>query len=501
MRFTQYINLIGRFLTRRLRRDSRPRTVKVSLTQATPIHSVSPCYLSFSIDISVLAGGFWWEGSSSTQRGLGAVRVTPLNLESPKLNRLTRALSPAYLRIGGSEADKIHYFSAPAEQLDSLVLHRHTWDSLHEFVIRNQLKLAFTVKYGLFHSTQHGHWQSSELEELLRYSQEKNYCIDACELGNELNAYWAFHGMRSQPRAHHLAADYRSFAKIIRHYQPNARIFGPGSAFWPHLGETNKPFSNITERFLQVCQQNGTPLDIVDWHYYAFQSKRSPLRTRTASIKGFINPRALNDFKKYSMKIRIWRDQYFPTAQIWMGESGSAQCGGQAKLSDRFISCFWWADQLGQGAREQQSVMIRQSLVGGDYGLIDRVSLKPRPDFWLSWLWKQLMGEGVYAVSAPHSMLRAYCHEARNPHEESKPFRKCLMLINLSERSLTVEASDFGVPQKQFTLRAKRLKSKRVYINGIKARFRRGQVCLDDFPQRSVNYKLAKYSIHFWLYD
>jgi hypothetical protein len=97
--------------------------------------------------------------------------------------------------------------------------------------------------------------------------------------------------------------------------------------------------------------------------------------------------------------------------------------------------------------------------------------------------------------------LRAYCHERRNTPEEHRPSQKCLMLINLSGRSLTIDASDFGAPQKQFMLRAKRLKSKRVYINGMKARFRRGQVCLNDFPQKPVNYKLAKYSIHFWLYE
>ncbi|WP_281171183.1 hypothetical protein [Marinomonas ushuaiensis] len=37
----------------------------------TPIAKVDPRYLSFSIDISVLAGGSWWEGSTATQGGLG----------------------------------------------------------------------------------------------------------------------------------------------------------------------------------------------------------------------------------------------------------------------------------------------------------------------------------------------------------------------------------------------------------------------------------------------
>lgn len=424
---------------------------------------------------------------------MGTLRIPPLDLNARKLNILACALSPAFLRVGGSEADKIHYFAAPEDEQDALVLHRHTWDALHQFVQRNHFKLAFTVKYGLFKRSQHGQWSDSEVESLLRYSAEQNYRIDVCELGNELNAYWAFHGLTSQPRAHHLAADYHTFAEVIKRYQPQAKIIGPGSAFWPRLGETIRPFSNITKRFLQLCHEADTTLDIIDWHYYPFQSLRTPLRTRTATPGRLLNPRALNDFKKYSLQLKAWRDQYYPNAQLWTGETGSAQCGGQPKLSDRFVSCFWWADQLGLGAQQGQSVMIRQSLIGGEYGLIDRLTGKPRPDYWLSWLWKQLMGEQVYDVKAQHPLLRAYCHDSRNAGG------KCLLLINLSAKPMQINLDGLGEIDQQYAVTAKRLKSKKVLINGVKARFRGGRFSLADFPQLPVSVSIAKYSIHFWL--
>ncbi len=478
-----------------MKRASRRLQTQVRLKETKPVATVAAHYLSFSLDISVLAGGFWWEGSARSRRGLGRLRIPPLDLNSPQLDFLVRALTPAYLRVGGSEADKIHYFSAPAEEPHSLVLTQAIWDNLHKFLQRNNLKFFFTLKYGLFERRMHGNWQGDEVEKLLRYSSERGYRMDACELGNELNAYWAFHGVRSQPRAAKLAADYHQFAQLLRHYFPEIKIIGPGSAFWPKLGETIKPFSNITRRFLEICHQQNTAIDIIDWHYYPFQSLRSPVRTRTATLSAMLKPRAFNDFAKYSGQLRAWRDQYFPHAEIWTGETGSAQCGGQPRLSDRFVSCFWWADQLGQGALMGQKVMIRQSLIGGDYGLINRLTLKPRPDYWLSWLWKQLMGEQVFAVASPHHMLRCYCHSTPGGTG------KTLLLINLSGRAMQVQPSGFGIPLRQYSLTAKKLRSKKIRINGKKARYNGGAFRLDDFPSAPLTQEIPPHSIHFWLYN
>ena len=464
----------------------------VILKSFDAVHEVDERYLSFSIDISVLAGGFWWEGASNARAGLGTIRVPPINLNQKKLDVLVQHLGPAYLRVGGSEADKIHYFRAPLNEKNRLVLTKDQWDQLHAFIQRNGLKFSFTFKYGLFKRKQHGKWQASEIEALLRYSENNNQQIDVCELGNELNAYWAFHGIRAQPRAKNLAVDYHEFAQTILAYMPDARIIGPGSAFWPKLGETIKPFSNITAKFLETCKAQNTPIHIVDWHYYPFQSLRSPVRTRTANLRAFLKPRSLNEFKKYAQNLQILKTSHRPEAEIWTGETGSAQCGGEPKLSDRFVSCFWWADQLGLGARCYQSVMIRQSLVGGEYGLIDRLTLKPRPDYWLSWLWKQLMGTHVYEVKTEHHLLRTYCHSNPSGHG------KTLLLINLSARSMDITTDEMGDVKEQYQLTAKRLRSKRVRINGIKARFKQGQFSLEDFKSDAISYRIAGHSINFW---
>lgn len=465
--------------------------VTLTWQSSEPVAETHERYLSFSIDISVLAGGFWWEGALKTRRGLGTLRVSPLKLNSKKLDRMIQLLGPAYLRIGGSEADKIHYFVQPKDEPDALTLTHQQWDELHHFIQRNNLKLIFTCKYGLFKRKHHGRWQGSELLELLHYTRTKNYQIDVFELGNELNSYWAFHGLLSQPRAKHLAQDYDSFSELVRSMFPNARISGPGSAFWPKLGETIRPISNITPKFLSELNQ---PIDIIDWHYYPFQSDRSPIRTRRARIHHLLDPKSFEYFRLYSEKLNRLRNRLQPQAELWTGETGSAQCGGQPELSDRWVSSFWWADQLGMGAKLGQKVMVRQSLIGGDYGMIVRLTLKPRPDYWVSWLWSNMMGTQAYDITSNDPSLRCYLHSAKSHRG------KVLLLINLKDHPMELDlpAQLHSTVTTGYEMTAKNLTSRKVRLNGEKLRFKGGKVELEHFPEKTFDGVVAAHSISFW---
>ena len=457
-----------------------------------PFTEVSEYYLSFSIDISVLAGGFWWEGSQKIRAGLGVLRIPPLDLGRNKFNCLTAGLAPAYLRVGGSEADKIHYLECPNDDKDALLLSAHIWDGLHQFLQRHQLKLYFTAKYGLFRKSEHGAWHGLEMRSLLEYSASNGYQIDVFELGNELNSYWIFYGLNAQPRAKQLADDYQTFSGLVKQYYPEAKIAGPGSAFWPKLGETVKPLSNISEQFLRSL---NIKLDIVDWHYYPFQSKRTPIRTRTATAKRFLSPASFSDFSNFSQRLSKLRDTFQPQADLWTGETGSAQCGGERKLSDRFYSCFWWADQLGQGALHGQKVMIRQSLIGGDYGMIDRLTLKPRPDYWVSWLWKRLMGHHVFVAKCRQARIRCYLHQ----HLDGDRFT--LLIINLTSQTQTPVIRGLERLKQQFALTAKTLRSRKVTINGLRPRIMNPDLSLEYFSKSKVlSEEIPPFSVNFWVF-
>jgi hypothetical protein len=69
-------------------------------------------------------------------------------------------------------------------------------------------------------------------------------------------------------------------------------------------------------------------------------------------------------------------------------------------------------------ARLGQEVVVRQSLTGMDYGLLDEGTLEPRPDYWNSLLWKRLMGPRVLAATAGGEgadRLRVYAHAGSEP--------------------------------------------------------------------------------------
>ena len=67
---------------------------------------------------------------------------------------------------------------------------------------------------------------------------------------------------------------------------------------------------------------------------------------------------------------------------MYLGETGSAFGGGAAELSDRFVASFLWLDKLGVAASQGINVVVRQSLFGGNYGLMradHKGALVPNP--------------------------------------------------------------------------------------------------------------------------
>ena len=133
--------------------------------------------------------------------------------------------------------------------------------------------------------------------------------------------------------------------------------------------------------------------------------------------------------------------------------------------SDRFEGTFWWLDQLGALARRGQPITIRQTLSGSNYGLIDDVTLEPRPDYWASVLWRRLMGERVLDVSrtAVDDYVRVYAHCSEGP-----PGTVGVLVINLLEDE-TVRIKLNGITserQEIYILTSDALDSKDIMLNG-----------------------------------
>ncbi|XP_040865529.1 heparanase-like protein 2 [Glycine max] len=101
-------------------------------------------------------------------------------------------------------------------------------------------------------------------------------------------------------------------------------------------------------------------------------------------------------FSNLSETIKI----YGPWSSAWVGEAGGAYNSGGNHVSNRFLNNFWYLDQLGIASCYSTKVYSRQTLIGGNYGLLNTTTFAPNPDYYSAVLWHRLMGKKILAVSS-----------------------------------------------------------------------------------------------------
>ncbi|MEX2443256.1 MAG: glycoside hydrolase [Alkalispirochaeta sp.] len=418
-------------------------------------------FLSVALDYACLIGAPWWEGTRRTRRGFGHEIASPADLGDRRLIHYARALTPGFLRLGGSEADRIFYAfsnSGPprgrrSETVFRSVLTRERWDQVGALARESGLELFVTVNAGAGPRDRKGRWDPTNAEELLTYTADRRYPVSVWEFGNEVNGFPFLHGPGSHLTAGRYAADFTTFHDMVRHYAPRALTAGPASAYWPMVGEILPLLPRLATRLQRVP-------DIVTWHYYPQQSSRGLIATRRADAVKVLMPHRLDSAAYWARRVMRHarsvgraggRSQ--PAPEVWLGETGHALYGGEPGVSDRFIAGLWWLDQLGLMARSGVRVVVRQSLLGGDYALLDTETPAPRPDYWNSLLWKRLMGESVYAVVHDGDpLLRVYAHNT-----PQQPESITMLLINLNhhaEISVSVDTATLGFTPREFEIYA-----------------------------------------------
>lgn len=389
-----------------------PVLISVDLQRA--VGTVDPRFVSVAIDTSQLVGGHFWSASGRVEVGRGSERIPAIDLRRPRLLELARALGPAYLRVGGTEADHVYYAVGAARgsqrpRAYELELDEPTWDALVAFARDAGFELVFTLNAGPSARDEHGAWRSDNAEQLFEHAASRRHSVAVWELGNEVNGHWFIHGLTHQPSGPQYASDLWTLRRALERHFDAPKLAGPANAFFPLLGEPLFDWFGFLPRALEA---GGPALDIVSWHYYPQQSRRCPVATRRAEPDRLLSPAELDEGERWAAELRQLRDRFAPRARLWLGETGHAQCGGEPGLSDRYASGLWWLDQLGQAARGGQDVVVRQTLVGSDYGLLDAATLAPRPDYYNSLLWRRFMGSTVLDVrlSTGNPYLRAYAH-------------------------------------------------------------------------------------------
>ena len=229
-------------------------------------------YLSVCLDLGQVAEPtrFWNPDGSGEVVGLPS-----FDFERRKILNMSRALAPAYLRIGGTEADRAFYAlepsdpTTPPEPFRSTLTAKHV-DAIGAFAQAVGFDVCFTLNAGRGARGAGGAWESGEARRLMRYVRQRKYPFDVFELGNEPNAWPLFHdGLLVQPEEY--ARDLGELCRARDDECPAAKVAGPACAFWPSLGEVDalvlwppRRIARFTARVLAAAPA----LDIVTWHYY-----------------------------------------------------------------------------------------------------------------------------------------------------------------------------------------------------------------------------------------
>jgi len=431
------------------------------------LHTLGPNYLSLTIDTSVLIGGHWWGESRGTKEGLSRDTTLPLDLENHELAKWSAPLAPCLIRVGGTEADRIGYgfhhdaeageVPVPPASGEPFVLKGKLWEQFNLWAKKLAFEVLFTVSAGPETRNPDGSWDSTGAQRLIRNTVRKGYPVVAWEFGNEFNAYPFLYGLqRSVPNRQYLK-DFAVFANLVRLLAPGTLTVGPASAIWPLIGEPN-PIIPALGR-----SPAAAFLDVLSFHYYPQQSSRGAVAIRRAKETTLLNARNLNGaarwmrYSKRSLSRGPARD-----AEIWLTEAGHALYGGQPGVSDTWLSTPWWLDQLGLLAQSGASGVFRQSLVGGDYGLLDPKDFSPRPDYFASLLWKRCMGPQVHlppTVVGRDKRLRAYHHSHANGTQT-------MLVINLHRRRSSLVDLGTGTFRVQLLESVGGFASRRIALNG-----------------------------------
>merc|ERR1712005_58046 len=145
---------------------------------------------------------------------------------------------------------------------------------------------------------------------------------------------------------------------------------------------------------------------------------------------------------------------------------------GRAGVTNAFASSFWWADALGALAANNHTGYCRQTLIGGNYGLLNRTNYEPNPDWDIGKLYHDIMGDIVLQPMGYEDIakgyLRVYAQCARKGTGVS------LLLVNIAQNTTfrLVPSTSFKTePRDEYLVTAKdrsaALHSRFVELNGV----------------------------------
>ncbi|CAM8979738.1 unnamed protein product [Rhodiola kirilowii] len=396
---------------------------------------------SFSIgsidDDSICATLDWWppEKCDYGTCSWGHSSLLNLDLNNEIFLNAIKAFSPLKIRLGGSLEDKVIYqtegstepcipFAKNVSEMFGFTqgcFPLKRWDELNVLFNKSGAQIIFGLN-ALNGKTllpapsgqsvpAAGGWNYSNAEAFMRYTVKKGYPIYAWELGNELCGT----GVGARIDADQYAKDTLSLRKIVDDIYKGSRtkplVIAPGGFFQGSW-------------FAEFVNKTGKAVDVITHHIYNLGPG-----VDEHLLERILDPSVLDNTVGTLRGLRTIIDTSPTSAVAWVGESGGAYNSGRNQVSNTFVYSFWYLDQLGMSAVYNTKTYCRQTLIGGNYGLLNTTTFVPNPDYYSALLWHQLMGRNVlstnFSSSSGTRKIRSYAHCAK----QSKGV--VLLLINL----------------------------------------------------------------------
>ncbi|KAK9268704.1 hypothetical protein L1049_000465 [Liquidambar formosana] len=358
-----------------------------------------------------------------------------LDLSNKILLNAVKAFSPLKIRLGGTLQDKVIYetedhkqpcipFAKNTSEMFGFTqgcLPMHRWDELNTFFKESGAAIIFglnaltgrTIKSD---GSAVGAWNYTNAESFIRYTVNKNYTIYGWELGNELSGS----GVGTRVAADQYASDTISLKNIIediyKGFKSMPLVIGPGGFF-------DKNWFN------EYLSKTNNSLDVATRHIYNLGPG-----VDEHLVEKILDPSYLDNEVGNFRGLQSLLRSSATSATAWVGEAGGAYNSGRNLVTNAFVFSFWYLDQLGMASTYDTKTYCRQTLIGGNYGLLNTTTFVPNPDYYSALLWHRLMGRNVLSTSFSGSKkIRAYAHCAKQSQAIT------LLLINL-DGNTTVQA-------------------------------------------------------------
>ncbi|XP_003383078.1 PREDICTED: heparanase-like [Amphimedon queenslandica] len=466
-----YVQLISCYLLVFLTPSNSEDRATVTISLDAPYRIVADDFLSVTIDAGSISRNW-----------------SDIDFTATKIINMAKALVPVTLRVGGTSQDFLIFDPNKQEeeeeegQKEEIITRKGTlstsfdwfadsnfymspsqWDAVNEFTKAVGWKFIFGLNQRLQDSN--GSWNSTNAELLIDYTLKKNYAVD-WELGNEPDLYYK-HNTTITPQQ--IVDNFKKLKSILeKKNYPDIFMAGPDVATLAR--------GRIFSDFIEADSESDSKfINAATWHQYYGSSEN-------ITLDDFHSVKELDKLYDEIEELMGIASKAGYKGDLWLGETSSSYGGGRALYSESFISGFMWLDKLGVTSYTQKKV-FRQDFVGGNYALLDK-NQNPLPDYWLSLLYKRLVGPEVLEVKGAKDKgrsVRTYAHCAKQPYPKGSVVLLALN-TNTDAAQISLENSELKSSSRDvywLTPSENNSTSQDVLLNGVKVELVNG----DSIPQ------------------